>query len=183
MTHRPRKSKPDGAEVRRLHQQGLSYYKIAEQLDSNYAAVYRADKSVLTNGDTSASERIDSAPTLPQRVEMVGEPVSDAPAHQSALQRIDPAILREYDSRIAVLEAFMAAQQQLANAPERISASAHPNALQRINPPVWVNRGTHIAQDMIERIKAYAHEHRLQMREVIDLALRRFFAGEGGHHA
>jgi hypothetical protein len=59
------------------------------------------------------------------------------------------------------------------------NASAH----QRIEPPVWVNRGTHLAADMIERMKAYATQHRLEVREMIDLALRRFFAGEGGDNA
>jgi hypothetical protein len=36
---------------------------------------------------------------------------------------------------------------------------------------------------MIERMKAYATQHRLEVREMIDLALRRFFAGEGGDNA
>jgi hypothetical protein len=199
MIHQPRrksKAAPDRAEVRRLRQQGLSYSKIAKQLDSNYAAVYRADKAVPTNGDHSASERIDSAlATLPQRVELVGEPVSAPPAHHDALERtsaserIDSAVLQDHESRLARLEAFIAAQELMArrasapDAPERISASAHHDALQRIDPPVWVNRGTHLAADMIERIKTYAQEHRLEMREVIDLALRRFFAGEGSGDA
>jgi hypothetical protein len=179
---RPRKSKAfDLAEAQRLYGELKSYRKAAAALGSNYAAVYRALNATSTNGHPSASERIDSAPTLPQRVEVVGEPVSDAPAHQRASERIDHALLKDHDSRIAVLEAFMAAQQQRAHAadvPQRISASA-----QRIDPPVWVNRGTHLAADMIERVKTYAHEHRLEMREVIDLALRTFFAGEGGRDA
>jgi hypothetical protein len=130
-------------------------------------------------------------PTALQPVELVGEPVSASPAHSdaseriSASERIDSALLRDHDSRIAVLEAFMATIQQSAHhsAPERISASAHSDASQRIDPVVWVNRGTHLAADMIKRVKGYATQHRLEMREVIDLALRRFFAGEGGDDA
>ena len=84
----------------------------------------------------------------------------------------------DHESRLAVLEAFVSTLQRqthLTSAPERISAS-HPNAPQRTGPPVWVNRGTHLAQDMIEAINTYRHQHRLEVREVIDMALRQFFA-------
>jgi hypothetical protein len=103
---------------------------------------------------------------------MIGEAVS-------ALERIDSAVLMDHESRIAVLEAYMSTLQRqvhLTSAPERITASVHPNAPQRTGPPVWVNRGTHLAQDMIEAINTYRHQHRLEVREVIDMALRQFFA-------
>jgi hypothetical protein len=56
-----------------------------------------------------------------------------------------------------------------------LSASAHSDAPARISPPIWVNRGTHLAADMLEAVKTYTQQHRLEMRELIDTALRRFF--------
>jgi hypothetical protein len=178
----------DRAEIFRLIDSGLSQGAVSRQLGCDQGYVSKLLKArrreSVSNGHPA------DPPTALQRVELAGEPVSAAPVHSdaseriSALERIDSALLREHDSRIAVLEAFMSTIQQSAHhsAPERISASAHPNALARIEPPVWVNRGTHLAADMIERVKAYATQHRLEMREVIDLALRQFFAAEGGGH-
>jgi hypothetical protein len=169
------------AKASTLRQQGLSYHAIAAKIGWSFAHTRRMLMAIPTNGDHSAPT------TLPQRVEVIGEPVSEPSAHQnaperiSASERIDSALLRDHESRLSVLEAFIGTLQQqphlasASDAPQRISASAHSNALQRIEPPVWVNRGTHLAADMIERIKAYAREHRLDMREVLDLALRRFF--------
>jgi hypothetical protein len=176
----------DRAEIFALIDSGLSQGAVSRQLGCNQGYISKLLKArrleAVSNGHP------DDPPTALQPVEVVGEPVNVAPVHSDAseristLERIDSALLRDHDSRIAVLEAFMATIQQSAHhsAPERISASAHPNALQRTEPIAWVNRGTHIAADMIERVKAYATQHRLEMREVIDLALRQFFAGEGG---
>lgn len=59
---------------------------------------------------------------------------------------------------------------------QRLTASpVHSGTLERTEPPVWVNRGTHMAADMIEAVKTYAQQHRLEIRAVLDLALRRFF--------
>ena len=47
-----------------------------------------------------------------------------------------------------------------------------------------MGRGTDIAQDMRDAIVAYAKAHHLEQREVLDLALRTFFAWvarEGGN--
>jgi hypothetical protein len=103
---------------------------------------------------------------------------ADPPAHSDTSERII-GIWETLDTRVQVLEAFMAAQQ---SAQRTLSASAHADVSERIDPPEWVNRGTHFAADMIPLIKGYAAQHRLEMREVIDLALRQFFAGEGERH-
>jgi hypothetical protein len=41
---------------------------------------------------------------------------------------------------------------------------------------VWISQGMHIAADMVEFIDQYAKAHGMQKREVVDLALRTFFA-------
>jgi hypothetical protein len=150
----------------RLKAEGLSDREIERRWDIKHATFQRFKKR---RGTPDAP---DSVPTTAlQRIETIGEAVN-------ALERIDSAVLMDHESRIAVLEAFMSTlqhQAHLTSAPERISAS-HPNAPQRINPPVWVNRGTHLAQDMIDAINTYRHQHRLEVREVIDMALRQFFA-------
>lgn len=187
----PHKSKVrqfDHAQILALSDSGLSQSAVSRAVGCHQSYVnklLRKRREAVSNGHPA------DPPTALQPVELVGEPVSDSPAHSdaseriSASERIDSALLREHDSRIAVLEAFMATLQQAAHhsAPERISASAHADASQRMEPVVWVNRGTHLAADMIERVKAYATQHRLEMREVIDVALRRFFAVEGGGDA
>jgi hypothetical protein len=42
----------------------------------------------------------------------------------------------------------------------------------------WVNRGTHFRADMLEMIRKYSFEHRLESRQVVDMALRQFFGGQ-----
>jgi hypothetical protein len=155
----------------RLKADGLAERKIADALGIPRSTLRRR---LAERTGHSAPDAPGSVPTTAlQRIETIGEAVS-------ALERIDSAVLMDHESRIAVLEAFMSTlqhQAHLASAPERISAS-HPNVPQRINPPVWVNRGTHLAQDMIEAINTYRHQHRLEVREVIDMALRQFFAAQ-----
>lgn len=61
---------------------------------------------------------------------------------------------------------------EIAGAP--LSASAHSDVPEHMSTPLRVNRGTHLAADMRSAAKTYTRQHRLEMREVIDLALRRF---------
>jgi hypothetical protein len=42
-------------------------------------------------------------------------------------------------------------------------------AVHRSEPPTWVSRGVQLAADMLEVIDAYAQQHLLEKREVIDL--------------
>ena len=88
--------------------------------------------------------------------------------HPTALQRVE-----------VVLEAFMAAQQ---STQRTLSASAHSDAPQRAEPVEWISQGSHFAADMLPRIKAYMARHRLEKREVVDLALRRLLAEEDQSH-
>jgi hypothetical protein len=62
--------------------------------------------------------------------------------------------------------------------------ASQPIAAHRGAPPMWVNRGVQLAADMLEVIDAYAQQHRLEKREVIDLFLRTGAAhlGEGVRH-
>jgi hypothetical protein len=70
------------------------------------------------------------------------------------------------------------------SAPERSALPVHSSALvqrlasapERTEPPVWVGGGTDIAQDMRDRIAAYAAQHRLHKREALDTLLRLAFA-------
>jgi hypothetical protein len=161
--------KVDLAHVFRLLDEGLSRAEIGRRVgcDPSYISriAHARRPAVPTNGHPQVTSN--------------GKPDSAPPARRSASERILIGIWEQLETRVEVLEAFMAAQQ---SAQRTLSASAHPDALQRTAPVDWVNRGTHLAADMIERIKVYASQHRLEMREVIDLALRRFFAGEGARH-
>jgi transposase-like protein len=60
-------------------------------------------------------------------------------------------------------------------------SAAHPVAVHRSEQTPWVSRGLQMAAEMAEAVDAYARQHRLEKREVLDLALRTFFAqvGEG----
>lgn len=107
---------------------------------------------------------------------------SDAPERISALPvHYDASELEDVKSRLDTLEAFMSAmqaQQRISALPAHPNAPAHHSAPERTEPPQWVNRGTHLAADMVEAVKAYATEHRMEIREVIDLALRVFFVSQ-----
>jgi hypothetical protein len=148
----------------------LSDRAIEEQWKIPHATFQRQKKRRRTPA------ALDSVPTTSlQRVGIIGEPVS-------APERTDSAILTDHESRIAVLEIFMSALQRQAHftsVPERISTSAPQNALERTSPPVWVNWGTHLAADMVEAIDAYAAQHRLEKRQVLELALCMFFPDVG----
>jgi hypothetical protein len=112
MPYTPRKSKPfDLAEAQRLRDLHVSYRAIAAQLGTNYAAVWRALNTASTNGHPTASAHTDSAPTLPQRMEVVGEPDSAEPVQSSAEQ------LSDHETRLQVLESFVASLQARALQP------------------------------------------------------------------
>jgi AcrR family transcriptional regulator len=167
----------DWSQYDRLKAEGRSQRTIAKALGVPRSTLRRrlAERTQAGSADIPDT----GAPTALQRVEVIGEAVN-LPDRASAPERIDHA-LQNHEARIGALESFIAVWQRQAHltsgadAPERISAS-HPNAPQRTGPPVWVNRGTHLAQDMIDAINAYRHRHRLEVREVIDMALRQFFA-------
>jgi hypothetical protein len=147
---------------------------------NNYKKTRWRDEPTITDVPV---ETVDLAPTSNGNLPAIPPAHSDAPERISALPvHYDASELEDVKSRLATLEAFMAAMQ----AQQRISAlPAHPNAPvhriapERTEPPTWVNRGTHLAADMVEAVKAYAAEHRMEIREVIDLALRSFFAEVG----
>lgn len=75
---------------------------------------------------------------------------------------------------------FAQVRRKLLAVPIHGDAPAHPSAPEPMDPPTWVNRGTHLAADMVEAIKVYAQEHRMKIREVIDLGLRAFFTQGSG---
>jgi hypothetical protein len=62
--------------------------------------------------------------------------------------------------------------------------ASQPIAAHRSEPPTWVSRGGQLDADMLEVIDAYAQQHWLEKREVIDLFLRTSAAhlGEGVRH-
>jgi hypothetical protein len=58
--------------------------------------------------------------------------------------------------------------QEVVETPQDVSADGDP----------WVNRGTHFKRDMLEAIRRYAFEQRIESRQVLDRALRLFFGGQ-----
>jgi hypothetical protein len=148
----------------------MSQGAIAKQLGITQGAVsrrFKAMASATVNGNLPALRP--AHPDAPERI-------SALPVHS------DASGLDDIKSRLATLEAFMAAvqaQQRISALPAHPNAPVHRIAPERTEPPTWVNRGTHLAADMVEAVKAYATEHRMEIREVIDLALRSFFAEVG----
>lgn len=118
-----------------------------------------------------------TTPTSHGHLPAIRATLQTAPDRTSAPDRTDTA-LAQLDIRLQVVEAFIMAQQQASALPPHPKAPALPSAPQRTDPPVWVSRGTDIAQDMRDAIDAYATRHRLEKREVLDVALRAFFAGQ-----
>ena len=118
-----------------------------------------------------AALQADHRPSAPERTD-------SASSHQDALQCIHEA-LAQLNTRLHVVEASTLTPPSTSALPAHPNAPVHRIAPDRTEPPTWVNRGTHLAADMVEAIKAYATEHRMEIREVIDLALRNFFAGVG----
>jgi hypothetical protein len=117
-------------------------------------------------------------PSAPERTD-------SASAHQDALQRIHEA-LAQLNTRLHVVEASTLTPPPTSALPAHQNAPVHRIAPERTEPPTWVNRGTHLAADMLEAIDTYAQRHRLEKREVLDRALRTFFAlvaGEGASDA
>jgi hypothetical protein len=138
-------------EAHQLRQNGLFCQAVSKQLNTNFRAVYRA-----LNGNGTPSTL-----TSLERAIVIGEPVSafseypSTPQYQNLQQQVD-----HLQQQIDVLTAFMGTiQQQLAY---------HPNSTPRV------------AVDVPDRLRAYAKAHGMQVREVIDLALRHLFAEAGG---
>jgi hypothetical protein len=103
------------------------------------------------------------------------------PSQPIATQRISvlsaQPIASEVDdlkSRVATLEAFMAAMQAEHRSAAQ-SIAAQPIAVHRNESIQWVSRGLQVTANMLAAIDTYAQQHRLEKREVLDLALRRFF--------
>jgi hypothetical protein len=83
------------------------------------------------------------------------------------IQRVDA-----HDQRLDIIETFIPALQR------------QPAHLQRGTPRVpeytelreWKKSGAEFAVEMPDKLRAYAKTHELQVREVIDMALRQFLA-------
>jgi hypothetical protein len=156
--------------VDRLHAEGHSYRKIAARLNTNYQAVWRAHHGGPGNGVPSTPGTL----TALERTVVMGEPVSappeypSAPVHDVLVQRVDT-----HDQRLDVLEAFMRAMEQHPMYRQGISAPSTP---EYTAPRERKKSGAEFAVDMPDKLRAYAKAHGLQVREVIDMALREFLA-------
>jgi excisionase family DNA binding protein len=143
---------------------GLPYRKIGGRL--RYS---RVDVEAWYRGQPARLESTNGALMTPlEPINAVGAPT----AHPSAPH------LDELNCRLQAVEAFVATMRQqprLFSAPNG-APSAHPSAPKR----TWLKRGTHLATDMADALHDYAKQHRLEIREVLDLALREFFAHRGG---
>jgi hypothetical protein len=178
--HKPRQQHTvavDYASIEKLRAEGKTYRAIAELLSSNYTAVYRAHHAPPANGVPTTRDR--QLPAI-------------RPSQPIAVHRIDSAVpsqpiasaVDDLTARVATLEAFMSAMQAEHRSLSQSIALVSPSiAIHRSEPPTWVSRGLQVATDMLSAIDAYAIRHRLEKREVVDLALRRLFAEEGRGHA
>ena len=165
----------------------MSQGAIAKELDITQGAVSRRFKKMdkadgdgspqsepgAPNGHTQAIETVHSgspsgSPTTAlQRVEYTGEP-SGEPGLPDIASQTD---LDNLKTRVEVLETFIARlHQPAAYLPG--SPNGSPGA------PTH-KRGFVMADDLFHAIHTYATAHHLQVKDVLDLALRRFFAQVG----
>jgi hypothetical protein len=165
-------------EYDRLIAEGLSESAIAWQVGIpqrtlNHARKRRERQGApdITITDLVVEEiRLDPATASDRSHEILSS--NSAPAsHYIAPQPSTP----QYDdreSRIAVLEAFMATlQRQPAYLP-----STPAIALDRTERE-WQKTGVELAADIRDALRDYAKAHGLQVREVLDQALRRYLNG------
>jgi hypothetical protein len=116
MPQSTRKRKPFNLdEAQRLHEQGLSYRKVAAALGSNYAAVRRA----LNAAHDASAPGSPGSPGLPTPIvygELIGEPIGSP--------RLD-----DLESHVNVLEAFIATLQQQGPNPTLVSPAANSHVV------------------------------------------------------
>jgi hypothetical protein len=183
--------------VDRLYAEGHSYRKIAEILGSNYAKVYRVHQAGhpdrkeqpvrrrhLTPSNGAPPSAPDSAPPVPivwdatpERIEVMGEPMGAPDSAPESAPR-----LRDLEARVSVLEAFIATMQRH---PAHV-IGAPKGALQSAPIPATKKRGFVIACDLSDALDRYADLSGLQVRDILDMALRRYLAdvaGEEVHRA
>jgi hypothetical protein len=104
------------------------------------------------------------------RQEIVGEPIGAPDSAPYGAPR-----LNDLEARVSVLEAFIATLQrqpaQMIGAPNGALRSA-PNTPTK-------KRGFVIACDLSDALDAYAERSELRVSDILDMALRRYLAGEG----
>jgi hypothetical protein len=188
MPQQPRHSKQppqtlDKATIDRMHDDGLSYRAIAKQLSTNYARVYRAAHPTPSNGDhpepTSGIPEVyqpetSGVPAIPEGIPVTPDSIPEV-AWRGAIE-----------SRLDVIESFIAAAQQRAHGipvtPESIPGIPESIPARMLTPSTTQPTKKHsfvIALDLLDEINAFAEAHHLEIKAVLDLALRRFFAREG----
>jgi hypothetical protein len=83
--------------------------------------------------------------------------------------------LNDLEARVSVLEAFITTLQR--QPPQMVGT---PNGALRSAPTTATKkRGFVIACDLSDALDAYAEASGLQVRDILDMALRRYLAGEG----
>jgi hypothetical protein len=185
---KPHQRKPDltpeqWAQYDRLKDdpQHYSSRAIVKMMDLPYARAWRAVQARLPvplNGTAPSVPA--STPTALERTIVKGEPVSTLPEYPSTpayyhLQHQVDALQQQ----VEVLTAFMATIQQHPTYDPRST----PSIPEYSTPRAWKKSGVEYAADMPDQLGAYAKAHGMQVREVVDLALRRLFAAEGRHDA
>jgi hypothetical protein len=161
-----------------------SAHPVAPQRTSALPAHYDASELDHLRGRVATFEAFMAAIKSQQRPSAC-QRTDRAPAHQDASEPIYEALVR-LDTRLSALEASAFIPRPLSTLSAHSDAPAHRLAPECMEPPRWLNRGTHIATDMVEWIDTYARQYRMEKREVVDLALRTLHAlvaGEGASDA
>lgn len=160
------------AQVRKLRQQGFSRRTVAEQLESNYAEVTRAEKAASTNGDAETTVE-----TVPKTVALA---VRDTPSNGALQPIVQPAVqtivprLDDHESRILALETLLATFQQRH---ELTTPTLQTTA--RLHSEPARPRSIQMETDLFDTLKAFCQAEHRQMKEVVDTALAAFFASHG----
>jgi hypothetical protein len=148
-------------------------------------------------GQATVSRRLKARANVPIQGETPSEPPGEPGEPTTALQ--SPVVVGELvgelvgsprldtlESRVDVLEAFIKTLQQQ---PTYLPGS--PNGLPAVHPALpgglpsspsgspTHKRGFVLADDLFDAIHTYAQAHHLQVKDVVDVALRTFFAQVG----
>jgi hypothetical protein len=160
------------------HAKGISDTAFAESIGlSQPAFSHRKKKRHLEELNPSANGAPPSAPesaplvpigdTMPERLEVVGEPMGAPDSAPESAPR-----LHDLEARVSVLEAFIATMQR--------QSGALGGALRSAPTLATKKRGFVIACDLSDALDHYAEMSGLQVRDILDMALRRYLADVAG---
>jgi hypothetical protein len=142
-----------------LRARGLSIQKTADALGTNFSRVQRFLARRKTAATNSPPNMPESAPRIKERKNVTAHPSAPGAPRLDAIE-----------GRLSVVEAFIATIQRQ---PPPVNGT--PNG----KPECTIKRGFVVSLDLSQKIDAFAQTHRMQIKDVLDGALREYFGRHG----